>query len=113
MRWKICNVMRWQRLVSRVLPRRAQFLVDETGGYRAIDVMQSSPSSTATTWRPQILSNIVCAAIIALPRSSRAWSESTYTRRNPKNPRFLFIGKAQRGISGKSQDLLGAQRDYR
>src|SRR5450759_1809667 len=26
---------------------------------------------------------------------------------DPKNPRFLFIGEAQRGISGKSQDLLG------
>lgn len=31
---------------------------------------------------------------------------------DPKNPRFLFIGEAERGISGKSQDLLGAQRDY-
>lgn len=31
---------------------------------------------------------------------------------DPKNPRFLFIGEAQRGISGKCQDLLGAQRDY-
>lgn len=31
---------------------------------------------------------------------------------DPRNPRFLFIGEAQRGISGRNQDLLGAQRDY-
>ncbi len=31
---------------------------------------------------------------------------------DPKNPRFLFIGEVQRSITGKSQDLLGAQRDY-
>lgn len=31
---------------------------------------------------------------------------------DPKNPRFLFIGEAQCGISEKSRDLLGAQSDY-
>ena len=31
---------------------------------------------------------------------------------DPKNSRFLFIGEARHGMSGKSQDLLGAQRDY-
>ena len=31
---------------------------------------------------------------------------------DPKNPRFLFIGEARHGSSGKIRDLLGAQRDY-
>lgn len=41
MMWKIYKVMRWQCLVSSVLSRRAQFLVDETRGHRAIDIKQS------------------------------------------------------------------------